>query len=50
MVDDSHKNIADVVEVKDELDEQVGPGPHTLQASVKYDSWEDVEDADMIKE
>ena len=36
-----HKDVADVEDVKDELDNQVGPKPSTLQASMLDDSHED---------
>ena len=50
MVDDSHKDVADVVEVEDELYERVGPGPSTLQALVMDDSHKDVIEMEGMKE
>ena len=45
-----HKDVADVEDVKDELDEHVGPRPSTLQASEKDDSHEDVMEMEEMKE
>ena len=44
------KDVVDVIEVKEEADEQVGPGPSTLQALMVDDSHKDVADVVEVED